>query len=169
MLAITELPNASLRRRFAAWIYDLFLLFAVAFAYSAVGAIILVSLGAEANNLSVEQRGEDLTLVESEAGEFQPFLRGPLFQLGLATVLMAFYVVFWIKRGATLGMQTWRMELIDLDGNRPTVMICIKRCGLAILSFCCFGVGYLWLLFDREKQTLHDKLTKTRVVVHPKK
>lgn len=168
MTALTDLPNASLRRRFAAWIYDLFLLFAVAFAYSAAATIVLVSLGIEASNLSVEQRGDDMTLIDSSSGDFQPFLRGPLFQLGLAMVLMAFYIVFWIKRGATLGMQTWRLELIDLNGNRPNLKTCVLRCVLAIVSFGMGGLGYFWLLFDPDKQTFHDRVTKTRVIVHPK-
>lgn len=167
-MPITELPNASLLRRMAAWIYDLFLLFAVAFAYGGIVAIIVVSLGVEPNNLSVVENGEDMTLVGNDPNHFSPLLDGILFQAGLISVLIGFYVLFWIKRGATLGMQTWRMELIDLEGGRPGFRICVLRALAAAVSFACFGLGYLWLLFDAEKRTAHDILTKTRVVVHPK-
>lgn len=165
--SINQLPDASLVRRFAAWIYDLFLLFAVAFAYGAVVNIIVVSLGSEPTNMSVVQEGEDMTLVANDS-DFQPFIQGPLFQFGLLLVLMSFYIVFWIKRGATLGMQTWRMELVDMEGKRPSFSTCVLRCLLAVASFACFGLGYLWSLWDTENRTVHDILTKTRVVVHPK-
>lgn len=163
-----QLPDASLLRRVAAWIYDLFLLFAVSFAYGAMANIIALSMGAEPTNMSVVPDGENMTLVASD-GDFQPFLQGPLFQLGLLIVLMSFYVLFWIKRGATLGMQTWRMEIVDLDGRRPNIPTCVFRCAVAIASFTCFGLGYFWSLWDGQNRTAHDIFTKTRVVVHPKK
>ena len=165
--SINQLPDASLIRRFAAWIYDLFLLFAVAFAYGAVANMIALGLGSEPTNMSVVQDGEDMTLVANNE-EFSPFIQGPVFQIGLLLVLMSFYILFWIKRGATLGMQTWRMELVDLEGNRPTFSTCLLRCVAAIGSFLCFGLGYFWSLWDADNRTAHDILTKTRVVVRPK-
>lgn len=167
-LSNNQLPDASLWRRFAAWVYDLFLLFAVAFAYGGIVTIVLVSLGAEPNNLSVVEVGEDMTLVENTQNEFSPFLQGAAFQAGLILVLAAFYVGFWIKRGATLGMQTWRIELVDLEGFRPNIGTCILRCFAATASFLFFGLGYFWSLYDVNNRTAHDILTKTRVVVHPK-
>ena len=167
-MSVNQLPNASLLRRIAAWVYDLFLLFAVAFAYGAAVTIVAVSLGVEADNLSVVERGEDMTLVGNDPESFTPFLEGFLFQTGLIAVLIGFYVLFWMKRGATLGMQTWRMELIDLDGGRPGFKTCVFRALTAILSFACFGLGYIWSLIDSEKRTAHDIVTGTRVVVHPK-
>lgn len=164
--AVTELADASLLRRFSAWIYDLFLLFAVGFAYAGIVLLCATLLGVEQDNLTLMEEGENMTLVAKEA--YEPAIGGPLFQAGLVLVLIGFYVLFWIKRGATLGMQTWRMELITLDGSRPSFKVCVLRAFLAIASFFCLGLGYFWSLYDAEKRTAHDILTGTRVVVHPK-
>lgn len=162
----TALSDASLLRRFAAWIYDLFLLFAVGFAYAAIFILLSGKLGVEQESLTLVDNGENMTLLASEV--YQPPGRGPVFEIGLALVFVGFYVSFWIKKGATLGMQTWRMELIDLSGNRPNLKTCVLRALLATLSFACLGLGYFWSLVDANNRTAHDILSKTRVVVHPK-
>lgn len=162
----SQLPDASLLRRVAAWIYDLFLLFAVGFSYAAIFIFISNLMGVEQQNLTLVENGENMTLIAEDG--YQPTASGPLFQIGLAIVLMAFYVIFWITKGATLGMQTWRLELIDLAGNRPNIRICLLRCVLAAASFLCFGLGYLWSLIDSENRTMHDIISRSRVVVHPK-
>ena len=164
--SISDLPDASLLRRVAAGTYDLFLLFAIGFAYSAIAMAIVHILGAEQEHLTLIEEGENLTLIADES--YQPALQGPLFQLGLGIALLAFFVGFWIKKGATLGMQTWRMKLIDLNGDRPNLGTCVARALLGTLSFAFFGVGYLWSLVDKKNRTLHDILSKTRVVVYPK-
>jgi len=164
--SFSSLPDASLLRRFAAWTYDLFLLFAIGFAYSAVAMIFLQTTGVEQEHLVLIEEGENLTLIADDA--YQPILRGPIFQLGLGAVLLLFFVGFWLKKGATLGMQTWRMKLITLDGERPKVGACVLRALLAVVSFCCFGLGYFWSLWDKNNRTAHDILSKTRVIVYPK-
>lgn len=165
---VTQLSDASLLRRFAAWVYDLFLLFAVAFAYGGIVYFLVDSIGIEQNNLSIVENGDNTTLIADPNTEFKPFMDGPLYQLGLLLVLVGFYVLFWIKRGATLGMQTWRMELVDVNGKRPGFSKCVLRCFAAVLSFLCLGLGYFWSLYDSNNRTAHDILTGTRIVVHPK-
>lgn len=163
---LIQLPDASLLRRFAAWIYDLFLIFAVCFAYVAIATLVATKLGYTQEDLVVVDNGENMTLIADD--QYQPMLNGPLFQAGLILAVVLFYVGFWLKKGATLGMQTWRMHLIDLDGNRPDLKACIVRCAAATGSLIFFGIGYFWCLFDSQNRTLHDIASKTRVVVGPK-
>lgn len=146
--------------------YDLFLLFAVGFAYSAVVMLIAASLGLEPQNLRLQETGDDL-IMQADAN-YQPALRGPLFQAGLGLTLALFYMGFWHFRGATLGMQTWRLVLVDKTGQRPGWRALALRIPLGFAALACAGIGYLWSLFDSEGLALHDRLSGTRVVRLPK-
>jgi len=37
-----------------------------------------------------------------------------------------------------------------------------------VLSWLPAGLGYLWQLWDPEKLTWHDRISKTRIVYYPK-
>jgi uncharacterized RDD family membrane protein YckC len=65
-------------------------------------------------------------------------------------------------------MQTWRLKAVDARDGRPlTVGRAALRYALAWPSLCCFGVGLLWPLFDRDRQFLHDRLAGTCIVRMP--
>lgn len=159
-------PDASLTRRLTAGVYDLFLLFAVAFFYSMTVTLIANALGYQPTGLALEEAGETMTLKASE--EYQPMLNGLLYQLGLYLSLAAFYVGFWRTRHATLGMQTWRLKLIDNQGNAPTWQQLIVRVTTGTVSLLFFGLGFFYSLIDKQNRTLHDIASGTRVIVLPK-
>jgi len=165
-LDLTTLPDATLARRATAGIYDVFLLFAVAFMYSMAITLIANALGVQPVGLALEESGETMTLTANQ--EYQPMLQGVLYQLGLYLSLAIFYVGFWRARHATLGMQTWRLRLIDYQGNPPTWSQLTIRVVAGTLSLFCFGLGFVYSLIDRQNRTLHDIVSKTRVVVTPK-
>lgn len=160
------LPNATLARRMTAGIYDSLLLFAVAFLYTMAVTLIANSLGYQPEGIALQEAGETMTLTASN--DFQPMLRGALYQLGLYLSLTAFYIGFWRTRNATLGMQTWRLVLIDNEGHMPSWKQLIIRALTGTLSLFCFGLGFLYSLIDDQNRTLHDIASGTRVVVTPK-
>lgn len=82
---------------------------------------------------------------------------------------MVFFGWFWLKNGQTLGMQAWRIKLVDFDGAQPTAGRIAIRCLGALLSAACLGLGYLWCLFDRKGRYWHDYLSGTELVLLPKK
>ncbi len=82
---------------------------------------------------------------------------------------MVFFGWFWLKNGQTLGMQAWRIKLVDFDGAQPTAGRIAIRCLGAPLSAACLGLGYLWCLFDRKGRYWHDYLSGTELVLLPKK
>ncbi len=143
-------------------IYDLFLLFAVGFVYSALVMMLVTSLGIEPQNLQLSPTDEGYFMQADE--QYQPLLQGFLFQMGLGATVLAFYMGFWRWRGATLGMQTWRLRLTTLEGTPPSNKQLLVRSLLGLLSFCCAGLGYLWILFDGRKLAFHDRFSGTRVV-----
>lgn len=80
-----------------------------------------------------------------------------------------FYLAWcWRHGGMTLGMRAWKVRLMNHlndDRNQP---IRWWQCGLRFiggwLSLLPLGMGYGWMLFDREKRSWHDLLSHTRLV-----
>jgi len=163
---LLALPNATFARRITAGIYDVFLLFAVGFFYTIILTIIVDAMGYQPTGLSIEESGETMTLAASE--EYQPIVRGIFYQLGLYLALAGFYLGFWRSRSATLGMQTWRLKIISLEGNKPSWRQLLLRVLAGTASFMFFGIGFFYSIIDKENRTLHDMVSKTRIVVTPR-
>jgi|TARA_B100000902_G_scaffold397017_1_gene459552 uncharacterized RDD family membrane protein YckC len=92
------------------------------------------------------------------AGEIADFI-----QL-LITVLSGpvFYSYFWLaNNGQTLGMQAWKIKLISEE--KLSLRICLLRCAFSTFSFLFFGLGYLYILLNKEKKSLSDVVTNTRI------
>lgn len=140
-------PAAGLPRRLAALIYDALLLLAL---LMVVTACFLPFTGGEA----VTQAGSPLL-------EF-------LYRSVLAAVILVFYGVFWTRQGHTLGMASWRLRVERLDGSLLTWRDTVVRLAAAGLSWLPAGLGWLWCLFDHDRRTWHDVLSRTRVVMVPK-
>jgi uncharacterized RDD family membrane protein YckC len=92
------------------------------------------------------------------AGEIADFI-----QL-LITVLSGpvFYSYFWLaNNGQTLGMQAWKIKLISEE--KLSLRICLLRCAFSTFSFLFLGLGYLYILLNKEKKSLSDVVTNTRI------
>ena len=80
-----------------------------------------------------------------------------------------FFVFSWSRGGMTLGMQAWRLRVQGVDGYSLNLKQCLIRCGVAWLSLLAFGLGYLWVLFDKQRRSWPDIASNTQTVVLPKK
>ncbi len=139
----TSIPRAGLWRRLAALLYDSFLIASLLFLFAAITTLL--------------NRGP----VVPEHPLFY------LYQLMLIAVVVVFYGWFWIRSGQTLGMQAWRLQLRRQDGQPLDWMDVLRRCSVGLLSWLPLGLGYLWVLVDRDTLTWHDRLSSTEVVVLP--
>ena len=92
-----------------------------------------------------------------------------LVRLAALLTVIAFFCWFWIKNGQTLGMQAWRIQLVNFDGGSPGAGASVMRWLGALLSAACLGLGYLWCLVDRRGRYWHDYLSKTELVLLPKR
>lgn len=91
-----------------------------------------------------------------------------LLWLHLFLVLGAYFIWYWYRHGATLAMQTWRLKLVDARDGRPlTVGRAALRYAVSWPSLWLFGIGILWVILDRDRQFLHDRLAGTCIVLMP--
>ncbi len=74
-------------------------------------------------------------------------------------------ILFWIYRQATPGKMAIRAKIVDAEtGHKPSAGQCIGRYFAYFPAFLFFGLGILWVGFDRRKQGWHDKLAGTLVI-----
>lgn len=91
---------------------------------------------------------------------------GWLLWLHLFLVMGCYFVWYWRRGGQTLAMQTWRVKLEDAiqGGGKVPLLRAWIRYSLSWPSILFFGVGLVWVWFDRDRQFLHDRLAGTRLV-----
>jgi uncharacterized RDD family membrane protein YckC len=74
-------------------------------------------------------------------------------------------VLFWLKRQATPGKMVVAARVVDAEtGKTLTVGQAVGRYLGYIVATLPFGLGLLWVAFDRKKQGWHDKMAGTVVV-----
>ena len=87
-----------------------------------------------------------------------------LLQAYLFLVVGLYFVASWIRGGQTLPMKTWGLRITSAQGGAISVPRALARYLLAWISALALGTGFLWALFDRDGQFLHDRLAGTRIV-----
>ena len=90
------------------------------------------------------------------------------FDLYILAVSFLYLGGLWRRTGQTLGMRAWRLKVVARDGSRIRWGQALARMFAAMLSWLLLGAGWLWMLFDRDGLTLHDRLSRTRLVRLPK-
>ncbi len=79
----------------------------------------------------------------------------------VVVVAASYFVGFWSHGGQTLPMKTWRIRLVRDDGSKVGWARGLHRFLLALLGTLAAGLGFLWALWDRDRQFLHDRLAGT--------
>lgn len=86
------------------------------------------------------------------------------FRAYLLAVAALFFAGFW-TRGETLGMRAWRLRILGPGGGPPSFGRALLRFLAALLSWAVLGLGFLWVLVDRDRLAWHDRLSGTRLVL----
>ena len=146
-----EYESPNLARILAAMVYDTLLLAAISIAYGACVVVLrVIIVGAPESGQRIEW---GLAL-------------GCLISMGWLLLLMSFYIYFWRKFGQTLGMKTWRFQLVDETTNQlASTSKCVARSVCAIFSIAFFGVGYWCKFFHPKQRTLHDLVSGTKHIL----
>jgi uncharacterized RDD family membrane protein YckC len=106
---------------------------------------------------------ENARTVDGDAVALDPFYKNVLFSAMLVSAWV-FFGWFWTHSGQTLGMQAWRIRVVQNDGTAITAAQSSIRFTLAIVSFVALGLGYFYILINPDKAAMHDKLSGTRMV-----
>lgn len=126
---------------------------------------------------------------QGQAGKLSETYRYFVLLPSFIGVTWAFYGLFWRRTGQTLGMQTWRLKVIQPNGALLDWPLTIIRCfsamivplvcglfgylvhGTPIALVMSFSIGflfnYLFALFNRRRLALHDVMSGTLVVRLP--
>lgn len=127
-------------RRLAAIFYDLLLLIAVLFVATAV----LLPLNA----------GNAFTS------------RQFFFPIYLLLVSFFFYAWFWTHGGQTLGLRAWKIRVLTFDMQPISWKQALLRFLAAIVSWSFFGLGFLWILIDKNQRSWYDHLSQTALFLN---
>lgn len=87
-----------------------------------------------------------------------------IYQLVIMLVFVGYVVYFHKRFGATVGARVMKIMLVASDQDELKTGKIIHRSILAIFSLIFYGVGFLPILFTKEKLALHDILANTRVI-----
>jgi uncharacterized RDD family membrane protein YckC len=86
--------------------------------------------------------------------------------LALFVAGVAYYAYFHGTSGQTLGKRAVGIAVVDRQTGAPIgTGRAIGRYFATILSSVVCGLGFLWAIWDSEKQTWHDKLVRSVVVM----
>ena len=87
-----------------------------------------------------------------------------IFQIYLFAIAGFYFVFCWQKTGQTLGSKAWKLKLLTSDLDVIPTKTCLVRYLLATAGAGLFGVNWFWCLFDRNRQSLVDRLLKTKLI-----
>jgi uncharacterized RDD family membrane protein YckC len=94
------------------------------------------------------------------------FLIGPGTASQLAAILTsaAYYIGFW-SWGASPGKLALGIHIVRMaDGEPPGIGLALVRYVVAFVSGVALLIGYLWMLWDKEHRTWHDRAASVAVI-----
>lgn len=78
---------------------------------------------------------------------------------------IVYQTFFVMQYGATLGKLAMKIRVIDIHTlDNPGFAVSLNRAVFRIISEMIFYLGFLWGMFDPQRQTWHDKTAKTLVI-----
>ncbi len=87
------------------------------------------------------------------------------YQFAVLLLVGAFFAGFWSHGGQTLGMRAWRLKVTATGGAPLSLRAAVIRYLGALVSLAALGIGFIWMLFDPDGLTWHDRWSHSRVVV----
>ena len=147
------MENASLGKRLLAIFYDILILFFIVVITYILLQQIIINLALI--TLEQVQISKDETINIIPADSVVTLILKNLW------VLISFFYFghYWTKRGQTLGMKVWKIKTVTHENTLISWGHAIKRYVFALL-----GLGLLWMIIDKERLALQDRLSNTRLM-----
>jgi len=115
--------------------------------------------------------GQDFMAMATMGPDASPEMAGAAMQGAAGSMIVqlllpAILIVgFWIWKSTTPGKMVVSAKIVDAKtlGEPSTGQLIVRYVGYFISAFV-FGLGFLWVAFDKRKQGWHDKIAGTLVV-----
>lgn len=87
-----------------------------------------------------------------------------LYVIYIYLVAFIFYAWFWTHGGQTLGLSTWRVQLVSDRADHVTWRQAFIRYTVSFLSWVSLGIGYLWVYTNKDRLAWNDIASNTRLL-----
>lgn len=106
--------------------------------------------------------GGFLMLFGSLGGQFTlSKLSAAVYVATLAIVYLQYFALFTTFGGTTPGMMLRGLQVVSFSGEPPTPKQMLLRSAGYMLSAGTFFLGFLWVMWDEDELTWHDRLSRT--------
>jgi uncharacterized RDD family membrane protein YckC len=95
----------------------------------------------------------------------------PFYELYLLVIAFLYFGYSWIYGGQTIGMRAFRLRIVDANLEPLRWWQAGARFSGGCLAWASLGVGFLWMVFEREGRTWPDLCSRTitrRLVKRPR-
>jgi uncharacterized RDD family membrane protein YckC len=111
----------------------------------------------------------DMVLLGIVTGMSSAIFHGWLSPGGSLPFWFAVYcVIMWATKGTTIGGIICGLKVVRLDDRPIDWGVAIVRALGGFLSLAVAGLGFVWVAFDDDRQSWHDKIAGTTIVRVPK-
>jgi uncharacterized RDD family membrane protein YckC len=106
--------------------------------------------------------GGFLALFGSLGGHFAlSKLSAAVYAISFAIVYLQYFALFTVFGGTTPGMMLRGLRVVDFSGEDPTPKQLLLRAAGYMLSAGTFFLGFLWVEWDEDELTWHDRISRT--------
>ncbi len=158
MKQANSVAEASFGKRLLAIVYDILILFFI---------IVVITILIQQIVISFEL--VPLEKIKDVTGEISVIPPNSWVDLGLKNLWALFgflyFAHYWTRSGQTPGMKVWKLKLISESHSGKqqqqtiTVLQALKRYVFSLL-----GLGLIWIIVDKNKRALQDRLSQSRLI-----
>lgn len=158
MKQANNVAEASFGKRLLAIVYDILILFFI---------IVVITILIQQIVISFEL--VPLEKIKDVTGEISVIPPNSWVDLGLKNLWALFgflyFAHYWTRSGQTPGMKVWKLKLISESHSDKqqqqtiTVLQALKRYVFSLL-----GLGLIWIIVDKNKRALQDRLSQSRLI-----
>jgi len=106
--------------------------------------------------------GGFLALFGSLGGHFTfSKLNAAVYATAFAIVYLQYFALFTVFGGTTPGMMLRGLRVVDFSGEEPSPRQLLLRAAGYMLSAGTFFLGYVWVQWDEDELTWHDRISRT--------
>lgn len=105
-----------------------------------------------------------LSLMADPAAMMAQVLTALFLSIFLTVMFFAYFTYFHSATGQTLGKMLLRIKVVSTEGNDIGYSVSFVRCLAYQASWSSLGLGFLWVAFQAEGQSWHDRIAGTKVI-----